>query len=181
MRVHGHTLGLEQALVGRVKHQGVLEQIGCLRRRAPPEHQLGLDQPPHRVVQCRLRQPRERSDGRVIEGAANHGRGLRHLLDRVQPVKPGHQRVVQAGRDGEPAERAGELVRGGCLEHRPRFQHRLGHLLDEQRHAVAAGGDLVEQRTRQRLAGRDPLDDELHRAARQPVQDKARHDRMAGE
>ena len=35
---------LEQARVGRVLHQGVLEGVGRRRRRAPDEHQLGGDE-----------------------------------------------------------------------------------------------------------------------------------------
>ena len=74
------------------------------------------------------------------------------------------------GRDREAAQRAVEVVRIGRLAQRARFEHRLGHLLDEQRHAVGPGGDLVEQRLGQPLAAGDARDDALHRRARQPVQ-----------
>jgi hypothetical protein len=133
------------------------------------------------VAQRRLRQLRQRSDGGVVEGAADHGRRLRHLPDRVQPVQPRHQRIVQAGRDREATQRAAQVVRVGGLDQRPRFQHRLGHLLHEKRHAVAPDGDLVEHCLRQPLAVADPVDDELHGGARQPVQDEAGHGRVAGE
>ena len=70
-------------------------------------------------------------------------------------------------------------VRG--LAQHAEFDDRLGHLLDEQRHAVGSGGDLVEQGVRQALAAGDAGDDRLRRGARQPVQRQPRHDRMAGE
>ena len=37
-----------------------------------------------------------------------------------------------------------------------RLQHRLGELLDEQRHAVGARHDLLQHLRRQRLAAGDP-------------------------
>jgi hypothetical protein len=53
----------------------------------------------------------------IGEGAAQEqavvgdGCDLRHLLYRLQPIKPSHQRVVQGGRDGQRAQRAVEAGR----------------------------------------------------------------------
>ena len=52
------------------------------------------------------------------------------------------------------------------------FQHRLGQFLDEQRHAVGALDDLLEQRGRQRLAAGDVLH---HRHALAPAEAVERH------
>ena len=100
--MHARPLGLEQALVGGVPHQRVLEDVGRVGRRAAPEDQLGLDQPLQRVAAAPApAASRQRGEVAWCELAADHGRDLRHLLDRVQPVEPGHQRVVQGGRDRE--------------------------------------------------------------------------------
>src|SRR6266516_4096644 len=40
----------------------------------------------------------------------------------------------------------------------PAFEHHLGQFLDEQRHAVGAGENLVHHLLGQRLAAGDPLD-----------------------
>ena len=60
------------------------------------------------------------------------------------------------------------------------FEHRLGQFLDEQRHAVGALDDLLEQRLRQRLAAGDVLD---QRHALAPAEAVERHGgdvRLAG-
>ena len=117
----------------------------------------------------------------MVEAAADDGGGLRHLLDRLQPVEPRHQRVVQRGRDRQRAQGAVQVIGVRRLAQRARFEDRLGHLLDEQRHAVGPRGDLVEQRLGQALAAGDARDDRLRRRAREPVQREPGDDRMAGE
>ncbi len=179
--VQGDALDLEQALVGGIADQGVLEQIGGVGRRAPAKHQLGLHQAAHRVGQLGLGQVGERGDGGVIEGAADDGGGLGHHLDGLQPIEPRHQRVVQRGRDRQGAQGTVEVIRVGLLAEHGRLDHRLGHLLDEQGHAVGPRGDLVEENLGQALAARDAADDRLGRRPRQPVQRQPRHHRVAGE
>ena len=92
------------------------------------------------------------------ELAADHGADLRHLLDRGEAVEARHQRVVQGRRDRERRQRAGQLVAVAGIREQARFQHRLGQLLDEQRHAVGARHDLLDDLGRQRLVARDPCD-----------------------
>ena len=94
--MHGDAPGFEQALVGGIADQGVLEQIGRVGRRAAAEDQLGLDQAVHRIGQLCLRQGGERGDRAVIEAAADDRGGLGHLLDRLQAIEPRHQRVRAA-------------------------------------------------------------------------------------
>ena len=90
---------LQQALIGRIADQRVLEQIGGVRRRAAAKHQLGLDQSLDRVGEFGLRQRRERGDRAVVEGAADHGGGLRHLLDRLAAGRaaPSANRAASSG------------------------------------------------------------------------------------
>ena len=92
------------------------------------------------------------------ELAADHGGDLGHLLDRREAVEAGHQRVVQGRRDRERRQRAGQLVAVAGVGEQAGFEHRLGQLLDEQRHAVGARHDLLEDLGRQRLAAGDALD-----------------------
>jgi hypothetical protein len=68
--------------------------------------------------------------------------------------------VVQRGRDRERRQRAGDLVVITGVREQARFQHRLGQLLDKQRHAVGARHDLLDDRRRQRL-GIGDLRDEI--------------------
>ena len=137
--MEGEAPGFQQALIGRVADQGVLEEIGGVRRRAAAEDQLGLDQAAHGKAEFGLGQGGQRGDSGVVEGPPNHSRGLRHLLDRVQSVKPGHQRIVQAGRDGERAQRGVQVIGVCALAQRTRFEYGLGHFLDEQPARFADG------------------------------------------
>ena len=159
----------------------MLEQIGRVGRRAAAEDQLGLDQAVHRVGQLCLRQGGQGGDRAVVEAAADDRGGLGHLLDRLQAIEPRHQRVVQRCGDRQRAQRSVEVKGVGTLAQHAQFDDRLGHLLDEQRHAVGPRGDLVEQRLRQALAAGGMRDDRLDRGAREPVQCQARDHRMAAE
>ena len=161
------TLGLEQAFVGGVAHQGVLEQVGRIRRRAAPEHQLGLDQSLHGVAQRRLRQLREGGDGGVVEGAADHGRGLRHLLDRVQPVQPRHNESCRLAGIARPLSGPPRRYASAVSSSDPDSSTALvisstNSGTPSLRTAISSSSCL-----RQPLATGDPLDDELDRGARQ--------------
>ena len=132
--MQGDAPGFEQALVGGIADQGVLEQIGRVGRRAAAEDQLGGDQALHRVGQLGLRQGGKGGDGAVVEAAADDGGGLGHLLHRLQAIEPRHQRVVQRCGDRQRAQRSVEVKRVGTLAQHARSDDRLRHLLDEQRH-----------------------------------------------
>ena len=157
---------LEQALVGGVAHQRVLEAVGRLGRLPPREDQLRRGKPVQGGPQLGLGQGRDRREQRVGELPADAGCHLRHLLDPGHPVQPGHQRGVQRGRH--------RRARFG----RARLQHRLGQLLDEQRHPVGPGGDLAQHRRRQVPTAGQARDDRLGRAAAEPVEREPRHVRV---
>ena len=127
------------------------------------KQQLGLDQPGERVLQHLIGQPGDRRQQFVGKLAADRGADLQHLARRAEPVDARHQRGLQRGRNGELLHRLVELFA---------LEHRLGQFLDEQRHAVGALDDLLEQRLRQRLAAGDVLD---HRHALAPAEAVERH------
>ena len=90
------------------------------------------------------------------ELAADRGADRRHLLGPAQPIKPGHQRRVQARRDGHS--------RGRNRSNRPpgralafRLEGRLGHLFHEQGNAVATLDDVVPDVCWQQLVADDTV------------------------
>jgi hypothetical protein len=157
--------GLEQALVGRVPHQRVLERVA--RPAAAPEDQLRRLELAERVAQPVVAEPGHGRQQLAAELPPDHRRDLGHLLDRRQPVQPGHERVLERRGDRQRRQRAGQLVPVADVPEQARLQHRLGQLLDEQRHPVRPGQDLVEHLRRQRLAPGQPLD---HRPALPPAE-----------
>ena len=78
------------------------------------------------------------------ELAADHGADLRHLLDRRRAGRAAPS-ASPAASPGSRAAAAGRRARSGRLRLATSagFEHRLGQLLDEQRHAVGLGDDLV--------------------------------------
>ena len=147
--------GLEQRLIRGVLDQGVLEAVGGLGRSAAAEDQLGSDQLVERGAQMLFRPIGDRRKQLVRELAADDRPDLGDLLDRREAVEAGHQRVVKRRRDRERRQWAGQLVAVAGVREQARFQHRLGQLLDEQRHAVGARHDLVQHLAGQRLAAGD--------------------------
>ena len=57
----------------------------------------------------------------------------------------------------------------------PRFQHRLGHLLDEQGNAVGALDDVLSDVRRQQLVADDAVDHRADVALRQPIDGEGCH------
>ena len=141
-----------------------------MRRRAPAEDQLGVDELGQGVGELLAGQRRDRGEQLVAELAPDHRPDLGHLPDRRQPVEPGHQRVVQRRRDRQRRQRPGQGVAVALLLEQPGLEHGLGQLLDEQRHPVRLGHDLLQHLGRQRLAARHPLGHGRDLALVQPVE-----------
>jgi len=93
-----------------------------------------------------------------MEVATRDGADLGDLPHRRQPIKPRHQRRVQCRRDPKRWQRTLEHIIPVPLLHHLTFQHRLGQLLDEQRHAIGARKNLVRHLLRQALAARHLFD-----------------------
>ena len=148
----------QQRAIGRVLHQRMLEQVGRVRRHALAEQQARLNETVERRAQLRLGLPRHRRQQRMRELSPDRRPDLRHLLGRAEPVEPRHQRGVQACRDrqGRRRNRRSHAPRRALAL---RLQHRLGHLLHEQRDAVGALDDL-RQHVRRQLLVTDQLRDD---------------------
>ncbi|MEZ5905616.1 MAG: hypothetical protein R3C69_11140 [Geminicoccaceae bacterium] len=169
----------EQAFVRGVADQRMLEEVGRLGRRAAAKDQLGRSEPLECRPDLRLRLRRDLGEQAIIELAADAGRRLRHLLDRLHAVQPRHQRIVQRSGDGERAERRvqDEGVRG--LAQHAGFERCLGQFLDEQRHAIGLGGDFGQQLVGQALATCQPGDNGRGVVAAEAVQGEAGDNRVA--
>ena len=100
LRVQHLALALEERIVGRVLHQGVLEGVDRLGACAPSKHQLGLNQALEREVELRLLDRRYRSQEFVGELPSNASTDLGDLLYRGQAVQTRHQRIPQRGGNG---------------------------------------------------------------------------------
>ena len=154
-------LALEQRVVGGILHQRVLEGVGGIRRRAAAIDQPGLGQlaraPPRAVRRCsaEMRASSSYENSRPMHapiwtmsftGARRSSRASSESRSEVGMASDGQrglQRVLIAR-----------------LAQQSRLEHRLGQLLDKQRHPVGVRHDLLEHLRRQRPALRH-LGDQL--------------------
>jgi hypothetical protein len=107
--------------------------------------------------QLRFVSPRHDPQQLVGELPPDNCPDLCNFLCWSEPVEPRHQRCVQACGDGQSRRGNG----GGVFHASPslfRFQHRLGHFLNEQRDAVSALDNVLPNALRQRLIARDAVD-----------------------
>ena len=86
---------------------------------------------------------------------------------------------MQGGGDREARQRARRQYRGDPVVAIAAFQHRLGQLFDEQRHAVGALDDLVDDLAGEAGIAGKPLDQRRAVAPAEPVQRQHRHMRLA--
>ena len=91
---------LEQAVVGRVLDQRVLEAIVGLRRRALDKQEVGFGKPIQRCLKRRFIQFRDIAQQRVDEVASKHRADLRDLARSAQPIEARGERLLKRGRDG---------------------------------------------------------------------------------
>jgi hypothetical protein len=139
--VQRHPTGAQQAVIGRVLHQRVLEVIGCLRRLATTENEAGGDELIESCVQDCRRHVCYFGDHRVREVAPEHRADLGNLFRGRHPVKACQQRRLQSGRHSD--------CRGFGLRLRGGLQHAFGQLFDEERYPVGLADDPLKQRRRQ--------------------------------
>jgi len=148
----------QEAGICGVPYQRVLEGVNRVWVLASAENQFRPHQLRKRIFQSLPRQSGDGVQQFVMEFATRDGADLCHLPDRRQPIKTRHQRRVQRCRDRQSRQRTFENILAIPFPQQSAFQHRLGQLLDEQRHAIGARKDLVRYLLRQRLASRHPLD-----------------------
>ncbi len=156
-------VGLRDArrVVGLRGARRVVGLRGARRAGALPVQQPGLHEGGERAVQLGGRQAGDLGEQPVGEAAADGGGEAGDAARRPQPVQARHQRVLQGVRHPHQV-RPG--LRGGRVH---RLEHRLGHLLDEERDAVAALDDLAHHRLGQAGAGVEVGADPLGLAAGQ--------------
>ena len=87
--------------------------------------------------------------------------------------------ACKVGRDRERRQRARRQHRRDPVVATAGFEHRLGQLLDEQRHAVGALDDLVDDLAGKAGIAGEPLDQRRAVAPAEPVQRQHRHMRLA--
>ena len=120
------TAALEEAVVGCVLDQRVLETIARLRRDAVNEQDVGFRETLERGLQRRLFDFRDVAQEQIGEVTSKHRADLRRLTRGPEPVEARGERVLQGQRDRLCA------ALFSALEKEP------GHLLDEQGHAAGA-------------------------------------------
>src|SRR5271154_4855419 len=138
MRILAHAT--QQCAVGYVLDQSMLEQIIRIGRCPPLKYQARLDEAVQRLIQCALAKLADRRSQKLVgEFTADRRAGLCDLFGcRAQSIEAGQQRCVQCCRNSQ----RGSWYRGDHTAIGISLEHRLRHLLDKQRHAVAVLDDL---------------------------------------
>ena len=165
----------QQGRVGSVLHQRVLEQVGGMRSDAAAKQQSRIAELIQRGLQLLLRTLRHRLDQFIGKLAAEHRADLRNLLGgRPEPVEASHQRGMQGRRHRQRRKRCRRQHRGNPVSLRGAFQHRLGQLLDKQRHAVGALDDLRDDIGGERGIAGQLLHQRLAVAFAEPIERQTR-------
>jgi len=162
----------QQRAIGRVLHQGVLEQIGRMRRRALPNSNRG-DETVERRSQLRLRLARRRCQQSMREFAPDR-RPIcaTSLAGRAGRAAPSARRA--GSRDGKRGDGTAAAVRRAWLSPSA-SSNRLGHLLNEQRNAVGTLDNVLPDVRRKKLVAGDAVDHGVDFALRQPIEGERGH------
>ena len=118
---------------------------------------------------------------RWSKAATDDGGRLRHLFHRLQPVEPGHQRVVQRRRDRQRAQRPIKAIGVALSRSTPDSMTALVISSTNSGTPSVLAAISSSRASGKRLPRVMRSDDRLRRGARQPVQRQPRDDRMAGE
>ena len=81
----------QQAVMGGIPYQRMLEDLACLRWAPAPKNQAGGFEPRERVSELCVRQTFHRGQQLVIELPTDRGADLRDLARRGEPIQPGQQ------------------------------------------------------------------------------------------
>src|SRR6516164_374894 len=90
---------LEQAVVGRVLDQRVLEAIVGLRRRALDKQKVGFGEPLQRRLQRQLVKFGDATQQLVREVASKNRPDLRYFSRGAEPIESRSERLLQGRRD----------------------------------------------------------------------------------
>ena len=164
----------QQAVIGRVAQQRVFELVAAGRGFAVVKDDLDLGELIQRAAQSLFGQARDGEEQVVGKLPPDAGPDLGDVLDRGLAVEPGHQRVVQRGRDREVHLVAQHLIAIRGFHDIFRVEHGAGELFDIERHPVRLVGDLRLDRRGQRLAAGELVDQPPAFAPPQPVERQVR-------
>ncbi len=164
----------QQHGIGRVPDQRVLEHIDRVGRPVSHEHQPGFDQPAQRLPHDGFGVFTDRGEQLMGELPPDRGPDQRQFTHHRWRTQPRQQRSRQRIRNINRDRSAHQLIMGVALDQPPAFQHGLGHLLDEQRHAVRPRHDVGCHARRQCLALGDTLDQRRRVCLIEPVERQRR-------
>ena len=131
---------LEQAVVGRILDQRVLEAIARLMACALGDEEVRAGEPVERRLERGVVDTADRAEQRIGEISPEHGADLRDFARFAQPVEPRRKRLLKRRRDRLQA------ARFAALEQKAR------DLLDEQRHPAGALAHALDHLSAQRMA-----------------------------
>ena len=133
---------LEQALVGRVLDQRVLEAVVRLRAGALGEEDVRVGEPVERGPEGGVVDPAHVAQQRVSEIVAQYRADLGDFARFAEPVEPRRERLLKRRRD--------RLQAAGLAA----LEQKARDLLDEQRHPAGALADAPHHVRQQRAADR---------------------------
>ncbi len=146
-----------------------------MRSNAAAKQEPGIAELIQRGLQFPLGTLRHRLDQLIGKLAAEHRADLRDLLgDRPEPVEPRHQRGMQGRRHRQRGKRCRSQHRSNPVALRGAFQHRLGQLLDKERHPVGALDDLGDDIRGERGIAGQLLHQRLAVAFAEPIERQTR-------
>ena len=134
----------QEGRISRILDERVFEDIGSLRRQVASDDETGLHELGESLIECGALQRRNRGQQLMVEFPADAGRHLCQLFHGCEVVEPGHERVLQCGRNGHCRQDAIALEAVAGIPQLAGFDDRPGQLFDEQRDAVRLVRDLLE-------------------------------------
>jgi hypothetical protein len=120
---------LEQAVVGRVLDQRVLETVVRLRAAAFGDEEVRVRKLLERGLESEVVDPAHGAQPRITEITAQHGAYLRDFARFAEPIEPRRERLLKRRRDRLQATGLAAL------------EQQARNLLDEQRHPAGALAD----------------------------------------
>ena len=142
----------QKTCVGSLLHERVLEQVRGVGRCPTLKNQLGTDELRERGLQILFRESGYGSNQVVGELPANGGADLRHVLHRRKRSSRARSEACSVEGMASACQRPINSYRSPTFPQQATFEHCLGEFLDEQRDAVSAIKDLLQNLRRESLA-----------------------------
>ena len=137
---------LEQAVVGRVLDQRVLEAIVRLMARALGDNEVRGGEPVERGLEGGVLDTADGAQQRVGEISAEDGAYLRDFARFAKPVEPRRERLLQRRRD---------RLQAPCFA---ALDQKARNLLDKQRHPAGAFANVLDHLFAQRMTSAELAD-----------------------